>query len=121
QPPIAGVAIALPSPERPRRGLGTHPGRRGAMKGHFTNEIAEGMIVRSADGEKLGKVVLCEARTFQVEKGFFFPREFTVKYEEITEMRAGVIILARGRWALLSGKVAEETREGREAAAPEKD
>ena len=80
------------------------------MKTHFTSEIAEGMIVRSADGEKLGKVVLCEVRTFQVEKGFFFPKEFTVKYEEITDMEDGEVILARGRWALLSGTVAAETR-----------
>jgi len=43
-----------------------------------------------------------------------------VKYEEITEMRGGEIILARGRWALLSGKVADETREGREPPAAEK-
>ena len=83
------------------------------MKKTLKSEVAEGMIVRSSDGEKLGKVVACEARSFQLEKGFFFPREFTVKYEEITEMRGGEIILARGRWALLSGKVAEETREVR--------
>ena len=80
------------------------------MKRQFRSEIAEGMIVRSADGEKLGKVVACEAKTFQVEKGFFFPKEFTVKYEEITDMRAGEIILGRGQWALLSGMVATETR-----------
>ena len=80
------------------------------MKRQFRSEIAEGMIVRSADGEKLGKVVACEAKTFQIEKGFFFPKEFTVKYEEITDMAKGEIILARGRWALLSGTVAAETR-----------
>jgi hypothetical protein len=74
------------------------------MARQFRSEIAEGMIVRSADGEKLGKVVVCEALTFQVEKGFFFPKEFTVKYEEITDMHCGEIILARGRWALLSGR-----------------
>ena len=90
------------------------------MKRHFRSEIAEGMIVRSADGEKLGKVVLCEERTFQLEKGFFFPREFTVKYEEITDIRGGDVTLARGRWALLSGKVAEETREGQKVAPPDK-
>ena len=92
------------------------------MKRQFKSEIAEGMIVRSADGEKLGKVVACEAVTFQVEKGFFFPREFTVKYEEITDLRGGEIILSRGRWALLSGTVAAETRAAAERAeeVPEK-
>lgn len=45
-------------------------------------DIREGMIVRSSDGEKLGKVIRCRADEFIIEKGFFFPKDYVVRYDE---------------------------------------
>jgi uncharacterized protein (TIGR02271 family) len=47
------------------------------------NQVREGMIVRSADGEKLGKVVACDNQGFIIEKGFFFPQEFRLPYAAV--------------------------------------
>src|SRR5512140_194666 len=47
-----------------------------------TREIREGMTVRSSDGQKLGKVIRCGADEFIVEKGFFFPKDYVVRYDQ---------------------------------------
>jgi uncharacterized protein (TIGR02271 family) len=47
-----------------------------------TREIREGMTVRSSDGEKLGKVISCGADEFIIEKGFFFPKDYVVRYDQ---------------------------------------
>ncbi|KYF94186.1 hypothetical protein BE17_33785, partial [Sorangium cellulosum] len=55
------------------------------------------MVVRSSDGEKLGKVVQIHESRFEIEKGFFFPKEYAVRYDEVSGIRDGEIILTRGR------------------------
>jgi hypothetical protein len=70
---------------------------REIMLGDFKDRIADGMVVRSADGEKLGKVVACDASGFVIEKGVFFPKDFTATYGEILDVRDGEIYLARSR------------------------
>jgi uncharacterized protein (TIGR02271 family) len=55
------------------------------------------MPVKSSDGEKLGKVVACQVGGFVVEKGFLFPRDLTVTYERIKDIRNGEIVLAMAR------------------------
>jgi uncharacterized protein (TIGR02271 family) len=55
--------------------------------------VQEGMIVYSADGEKLGKVLQCEADTFIIEKGFFFPKDYIARYQDIGEVRGDEIHL----------------------------
>ncbi len=47
-----------------------------------TREIREGMIVRSSDGQKLGKVIRCGADEFVIEKGFFFPKDYIARYDQ---------------------------------------
>jgi uncharacterized protein (TIGR02271 family) len=49
------------------------------------NRIREGMTVYSADGGKLGKVLTCGASTFIIEKGFFFPKDYVARYDEIAD------------------------------------
>ncbi|MGA9521164.1 MAG: hypothetical protein WBV82_06855 [Myxococcaceae bacterium] len=56
-------------------------------------QIREGMIVRSADGAKLGRVALLGEHDFQVEKGAFFPREYVASYAEVAEIREDEVIL----------------------------
>ena len=41
------------------------------------------MTVFSSDGEKLGKVLSCDASTFTIEKGFFFPKDYVARYDDI--------------------------------------
>ncbi len=46
--------------------------------------IREGMVVRSSDGEKLGKVIRCGEAEFIIEKGFFFPKDYVARYDQAT-------------------------------------
>jgi uncharacterized protein (TIGR02271 family) len=60
------------------------------------------MVVRSIDGEKLGKVFAIGDGEFHIEKGLFFPKDYLVRYSEISDIRAGEIILNHGKEALSS-------------------
>jgi len=59
--------------------------------------VREGMIARSLDGEKLGKVVSMGDDHFTIEKGIFFPKNFTFRYDDIQEFRDGELILSRSQ------------------------
>jgi uncharacterized protein (TIGR02271 family) len=59
--------------------------------------VSEGMRVRSADGEKLGKVVACDPNGFIVEKGVLFPTDLAVSHERIADVRNGEIFLTLAR------------------------
>ncbi|WNG34477.1 DUF2382 domain-containing protein [Archangium minus] len=65
------------------------------------SQLKEGMTVRSFDGEKLGKVFALGDDAFHIEKGIFFPKDYLVRYEEISDIRDGEIILTHGREGLL--------------------
>lgn len=65
----------------------------------YRSDIHEGMIVRSLDGEKLGKVTRLFDDGFEVEKGFFFPKEYSARYEEISDIRNDEVYLSAGRSA----------------------
>ncbi len=52
-----------------------------------------GTVVRSADGEKLGKIHSIGIASFEVEKGIFFKEDFSAGYEDIQELRNGEVIL----------------------------
>ncbi|HEX8441689.1 hypothetical protein [Archangium sp.] len=64
------------------------------------NDIKEGMTVRSVDGHKLGKVYAVGETEFHIEKGLFFPKDYAVRFSEISELRHGEIILAHGQDSL---------------------
>ena len=65
-------------------------------------DIKEGMTVRSVDGHKLGKVYAVGDMEFHIEKGLFFPKDYSVRYSEISDLRNGEIILAHGKDSLRS-------------------
>lgn len=65
-------------------------------------DIKEGMTVRSLDGHKLGKVYAVGEMEFHIEKGLFFPKDYSVRYAEISDLRNGEIILAHGKDSLRS-------------------
>jgi uncharacterized protein (TIGR02271 family) len=58
------------------------------------NNIREGMNVYSSDGEKLGKVQACGSSTFTIEKGFFFPKDYIARYDEVTAVTGDEIRLS---------------------------
>ena len=66
------------------------------------SQLKEGMTVRSFDGEKLGRVFALGDDTFHIEKGLFFPKDYLVRYAEISDIRDGEIILLHGRESLLN-------------------
>jgi hypothetical protein len=86
-------------------------------------DVREGMIVRSADGEKLGKVVEAGEDDFLVEKGLFFHKETRIRYDDVSE-RAGELILVSTRAELIepeAGKPASAAAGLKEKAAELKD
>ena len=61
------------------------------------SDIKEGMVVRSIDGEKLGKVFAVGEGEFHIEKGLFFPKDYLVRYSEISRVDGAEIILSHGK------------------------
>src|SRR6188768_4047916 len=55
------------------------------------NSVRNGMFVMGTQGERIGKVIRCEAETFVVEKGVFFPKDYELRYDHITDISGGTI------------------------------
>ncbi|WP_342376653.1 DUF2382 domain-containing protein [Myxococcus stipitatus] len=79
------------------------------------SDIKEGMVVRSIDGEKLGKVFAMGDDAFHIERGLFFPKDYRVAFTDVSELRDGEVILTRGKESLQQVSEAQATRasEGR--------
>jgi hypothetical protein len=60
-----------------------------------SEDLREGMVVQTADGEKLGKVLSLDVTHFQVGKGLLFKEDYAVSYDDIREIRGGLIVLAQ--------------------------
>ncbi|WP_257449265.1 YsnF/AvaK domain-containing protein [Archangium lipolyticum] len=78
------------------------------------SQLKEGMTVRSFDGEKLGRVFALSDDAFHIEKGLFFPKDYLVRYADVSDIRDGEIILLHGRESLrrLSGDEKYSTASG---------
>jgi len=63
---------------------------------NYRTMISDGMLVRSMDGDRLGKVYRLEDKVFFIEKGLFFPKDYRVRYDDIEEIRDGEIFLRPG-------------------------
>jgi hypothetical protein len=64
------------------------------------SDIKEGMLARSSDGEKLGKVFAVGDEGFHIEKGMFFPKDYLVRFSHVSDIRNGEIYLTQGTAAL---------------------
>ncbi|MBF5041766.1 DUF2382 domain-containing protein [Aggregicoccus sp. 17bor-14] len=64
------------------------------------SQVKEGMVVRSQDGEKLGRVFSVGEDSFHIEKGLFFPKDYRVQLSEVAGVRDGELVLAHGRDSL---------------------
>jgi uncharacterized protein (TIGR02271 family) len=65
------------------------------------------MFVMGTQGERIGKVIRCDSDTFVVEKGVFFPKDYELRYDHITDVSGGTV-----RYALtdfLRGRDLEST------------
>ncbi|MDI1478506.1 YsnF/AvaK domain-containing protein [Polyangium sp. y55x31] len=67
------------------------------MANPFVDQVREGMEVRTVDGHKLGKVVAVHEDKFVVEKGFFFPKDYTISCDAIEDVREGSLVLSKRR------------------------
>ena len=89
-----------------------------------TSGISEGMVVRTNDGEKLGKIVADRGDGFIIEKGFFFRKDYVARYEDVASVRDGEVLLRHSASSLREGIAAPDTGRnggpemGRPAAAP---
>ena len=85
--------------------------------------VRNGMFVMGTQGERIGKVIRCDGDTFVVEKGVFFPKDYELRYDHITDvtrrhrpLRADRLPARPGRWAAAS-KPAAAAREAAASAA----
>jgi uncharacterized protein (TIGR02271 family) len=65
--------------------LNTHP------------DIHTGMDAYSVDGEKLGEVERLDDDSITIEKGWFFPRDFTIRYDDVVDIREDHLVVSRSR------------------------
>jgi len=89
-------------------------GRRWLMR-FDENSVRNGMFVMGTQGERIGKVIRCNDETFVVEKGVFFPKDYELRYDHITDVTGGTI-----RYALtdfLRGRTPEEAKPAPATAA----
>ena len=70
--------------------------------------LREGMTVFSSDGEKLGKVVRCDETSFIVEKGFFFPKDYVARYEDVADVTGEDVRLVFTKDSFREGASARE-------------
>jgi len=66
--------------------------------------LTEGTSVRSQDGEKLGKISAMNEDSFTVQKGFFFPKDFMFRYDDIEDFREGELVVNRSHQELSEWK-----------------
>lgn len=65
--------------------LSTHP------------DVHTGMDAYSVDGEKLGEVERLDSDSVTIEKGWFFPKDFTIRYDDIVDIREDHVVVSRSR------------------------
>jgi uncharacterized protein (TIGR02271 family) len=58
--------------------------------------LKEGMTVRSADGDKLGTIVGIYDGRIEIEKGIFFPKEYTASFDQLDEVSGDDVYLNWG-------------------------
>jgi len=76
------------------------------------DSVRNGMFVMGTQGERIGKVIRCDSDPFVVEKGVFFPKDYELRYDHITDIAGGTI-----RYALTDFLRGRGTDESLKAAA----
>lgn len=60
------------------------------------SKLASGMVVRSSDGDKLGKIVAIDEDGFVVEKGIFFPKDYRASFTQVHDTSGDEVYLKWG-------------------------
>ncbi|OHB63278.1 MAG: hypothetical protein A2Y77_17195 [Planctomycetes bacterium RBG_13_62_9] len=60
-------------------------------------DLHTGMDAYSVDGEKLGKVEYLDEDSITIEKGWFFPKDFTIRYDDVMDVAEDRITVNRSR------------------------
>jgi uncharacterized protein (TIGR02271 family) len=55
--------------------------------------LEEGMVVYNRERDKLGTLAHADVDSMTIEKGFFFPKDFTVRYEDVEDVIGDQIII----------------------------
>ncbi len=63
-------------------------------------DIKGEMMAYSSDGEKLGRVKSLNQDSIDIEKGFFFPRDLVIPYDNIVDVKGDEMIIDQRRAAL---------------------
>src|SRR5690242_8705815 len=58
-------------------------------------KVRVGMAVVDADGKRLGKVTRCGPRAFEVIRRFWSPYEWVIRWDEVLDVKDGVVRVAR--------------------------
>lgn len=67
------------------------------------NQIHKGMVVRSSEGKRLGKVVSADENAFTVEKGIIRSIDYVADYENVTAISNEEVWLSRAKRSERSG------------------
>ena len=89
-------------------------------------DIKGEMMAYSSGGEKLGRITALNQDTVNIEKGFFFPRDLAVPYDNIIDVHGSEMIIDQHRAALSDwqrqgyggGSRSEQLAEGGEIEIP---
>ena len=79
------------------------------------DRVQVGMEVQDADGKRLGKVSRCDAWGIEVVKGFWSPSEWVVRWDELLDVKDGVVHVDRSDddlFVLASGGLPKRWRRG---------
>lgn len=82
------------------------------------NNVHNGMFVMGTQGERIGKVIRCNPDTFVVEKGVFFPKDYELRYDHITEIKDSTIVYSLTDFLRREETIKETARETTAARAP---
>jgi hypothetical protein len=77
-----------------------------------SNDLREGMVVKTADGQELGKVLSFDVTRFQAGKGLLFREDYAISYDDIREIRDGVIVLVQDKEHFLNQPLWPRTAAG---------
>jgi hypothetical protein len=85
-------------------------------------EIREGMVVKSRDGEPLGRVIAVDEEGFVLERKVVLSRELRLEHEDVHALEGGSVVLNEDRASLRGLEVPVEvvwsTRQARAGQRP---
>ena len=61
------------------------------------SQIHEGMVVRSSEGKRLGRVLATDEGAFTVEKGFLWVTDYVAQYQDVSDILGEEIRLSRAK------------------------